>query len=142
MAKEIWLNLPVKNIAKAKEFYEKIGFKPQENHPCQEDQPDPKMCEFSVGEKEFSLVLIEAETFKGFAQNEIPDPQTHTEILLSIGAGSRVEIDEMASRVFEAGGTIFSAPAETQGWMYGFAFTDLDGHRWNQVFMDGEKMPS
>jgi len=25
--------------------------------------------------------------------------------------------------------------------MYGFAFADLDGHRWNQVYMDFSKMP-
>ncbi len=49
-------------------------------------------------------------------------------------------MDETARKVFDANGTIFSEPAEIEGWMYGFAFADLDGHRWNQVFMDMSKM--
>ena len=62
-------------------------------------------------------------------------------MMISFDAESREEVDEMARKVFEAGGNIFGEPAEIQGWMYGFAFTDLDGHRWNQLYMDFSKMP-
>ena len=27
------------------------------------------------------------------------------------------------------------------GWMYGFGFCDIDGHRWNVLYMDMSKMP-
>ena len=64
-----------------------------------------------------------------------------SEVLISFDAESREEVDETARKVFEAGGTVFSKLAEIQGWMYGFAFADLDGHRWNMVFMDFSKLP-
>lgn len=135
MTKEIWLNLPVKDINKSKEFYTNIGFTLQENQPCAE------MCGFYIGEKNMSVMLVEEETFKGFAQNPVSDAKTATEILISFDADSREAVDETASKVFDAGGTIIGEPSENQGWMYGFAFADLDGHRWNQLFMDFSKMP-
>lgn len=135
MAKEIWLNLPVKDINKTKEFFTKIGFAPQEKQPC------PEMCGFYVGEKQMSVMFVEEGMFKMFSQNPIADTKTSSEILISFDAESRDEIDETARKVFEAGGTIFSEPQEIQGWMYGFAFADLDGHRWNQIFMVLSQMP-
>ena len=61
--------------------------------------------------------------------------------MISFDAESPEEVDETARKVFDSGGKIFSEPAEIQGWMYGFAFADLDGHRWNQIYMDYSKMP-
>lgn len=61
--------------------------------------------------------------------------------MISFDAESREEVDEMAAKVRAAGGTIFGEPGEIRGWMYGFGFADLDGHRWNMVFMDFSKLP-
>lgn len=132
MIKEFWLNLPVKDINKSKEFFNKIGFTPNEN------QPSSEMCGFQIGEKKMSIMLVAEETFKNFARNPLSDAKAGTEILISFDAESREEVDETASKVFDAGGTIFSEPAEIQG-MYGFAFADLDGHRWNQLYMGSGK---
>jgi len=132
MIKEFWLNLPVKDINKSKEFFTKIGFTPQEN------QPSAEMCGFQIGEKKMSIMLVAEETFKNFARNPLSDAKAGTEILISFDAESREEVDETASKIFDAGGTIFSEPAEIQG-MYGFAFADLDGHRWNQLYMGSGK---
>ena len=62
-------------------------------------------------------------------------------ILFSIDAESKDDVDALAKKVTDAGGTLYSNPTEIQGWMYGFGFIDLDGHRWNSVFMDMGKMP-
>src|SRR5215217_1704939 len=135
MTKEIWINLPVENVDKSKEFFTKIGFAPNEKYTA------PGMACFSVGEKNMNVLFIAEESFEGFTKSEISDTKAGAEVLISFDAESRDEVDEMARRIFEAGGTIFSEPAEMQGWMYGFAFADLDGHRWNQLFMDFSKMP-
>ena len=29
---------------------------------------------------------------------------------------------------------------QMKGWMYGCVFTDLDGHKWNILYMDMSKM--
>jgi predicted lactoylglutathione lyase len=63
------------------------------------------------------------------------------EVLFSISADSREEVEQLAEAVKAAGGQLFSAPKEIQGWMYGCGFSDPDGHKWNSLFMDPEKMP-
>lgn len=135
MTKDLWINLPVKDVKKSKEFFTRLGFTPEEKHETAD------MSSIKVGEKNISVLLFAEETLKGFMKNEISDTKAGSEMMISFDAESREEVDEMASKVFDAGGTIFAEPAEIQGWMYGFAFTDLDGHRWNQIFMDFSKMP-
>lgn len=135
MTKQIWLNLPVKNVAKAKDFFWKIGFSFNEQHDT------PSSTCMVVGEGNFVVMLFEELLFAGFSQNKVTDTQSSSEILISIDAESRDEVDALAEKVKEAGGNIFSPPAESQGWMYGFGFADLDGHRWNVLFMDFSKLP-
>lgn len=134
MTKQIWLNLPVKNVAKAKDFFWKIGFSFNEQHDT------PSSTCMVVGESHFVVMLFEESLFEGFSQNKITDTKTSSEILISIDAESKEEVDELAQKVQDAGGTIFSPPAESQGWMYGFGFADVDGHRWNVLFMDFTKL--
>jgi len=74
-------------------------------------------------------------------KNEISDTEAGSEVFISFDTESREAVDETAKKVWDAGGNVFSEPAEIQGWMYGFAFADLDGHRWNQIYMDFGKMP-
>ncbi len=135
MIKEIWLNLPVKDINKTKEFFEKIGFTSNDRYS------NPEMSGFTVGQKGMAVMFVAEETFRGFTKSDVSDPAKGAEVMISFDAESREEVDEMARNVFDAGGTIFSEPAEIQGWMYGFAFADPDGHRWNMLFMDHGKMP-
>jgi len=134
MTKQIWLNLPVKNVAKAKDFFWKIGFSFNEQHDT------PSSTCMVIGEGNFVVMLFEELLFKSFTQNELTDTQSGSEILISVDAESREEVDALAEKVTEAGGTVFSPPAESQGWMYGFGFADLDGHRWNVLYMDFSKL--
>lgn len=135
MTKQIWLNLPVKNVAKAKDFFWKIGFSFNEQHDT------PSSTCMVIGEGNFVVMLFEELLFKSFSQNELTDTQSSSEILISIDAESAAEVDELAEKVKEAGGNVFAPPAESQGWMYGCAFADLDGHRWNVLYMDFSKLP-
>lgn len=134
MKKQIWLNLPVKNVAKAKDFFWKIGFSFNEQHDT------PSSTCMVIGEGHFVVMLFEELLFKSFTQNELTDTKSGSEILISIDAESKEEVDVLAEKVKEAGGTVFSPPAESQGWMYGFGFADLDGHRWNVLYMDFSKL--
>ncbi len=135
MTKEIWLNLPVRDVNKSKEFFSKLGFTQNEKHAASD------MVCFEVGEKKMTVLFFAEETFKNFTKSDVSDANRGAEVLISFDAESREEVDETARKVFEAGGTIFAEPAEIQGWMYGFAFADPDGHRWNMVYMDFGKLP-
>ncbi|RYJ36952.1 Glyoxalase/bleomycin resistance protein/dioxygenase [Flavobacterium anhuiense] len=129
------MNLPVKDVAKAKDFFWKIGFSFNEQHDT------PSSTCMVVGEGHFVIMLFEEMLFSSFSKNNITDTNSSSEVLISIDAESREEVDELAEKVKEAGGTIFAPPAENQGWMYGCGFADLDGHRWNILFMDFSKLP-
>ena len=135
MTKQIWLNLPVKEVAKSKAFFAKIGFSFNEQYAT------PQSTCLSVGDTNFPVMLFEEAIFESFVQNKITDTQSSSEVLISIDAESREEVDEFAKKVEEVGGVVFSKPAEIQGWMYGCGFENLDGHRWNMLYMDFSKVP-
>ena len=135
MTKQIWINLPVKDINKSKEFFTKLGFSITTQHG------NGDHAKLIIGDNNVLVMLFAESTFKRFTRNEIANTKEVTEVLFSIDAKSREEVDEIAKRAESAGGTIFGNPAENQGWMYGCGFADLDGHRWNVLYMDMSKMP-
>jgi predicted lactoylglutathione lyase len=136
MTKELWINLPVKDITKSRAFFTQIGFS---------FNPGPGNSDHSaamvVGSKNMVVMLFSENVFKGFTRSEITDAKQSSEVLFSIDAESREEVDELAGKVKKAGGTVYAEPAESQGWMYGCAFADPDGHRWNVLHMDMSNMP-
>jgi predicted lactoylglutathione lyase len=136
MTKKIWINLPVKDVKKSKVFFSQLGFSFNE----EQSREDISAC-MLVGNEKIVVMLFKEEFFSGFSQNKISQPEQGTEVLLSIDAESRAEVDEMAKKADAAGGHIFGKPGESQGWLYGCGFSDLDGHRWNVLFMDLTKIP-
>ncbi|MGZ5133982.1 MAG: VOC family protein [Flavitalea sp.] len=136
MTKELWINLPVKDVKKSREFFTKIGFSQNAHFPETE-----QMSSIFVGSKNIVVMLCAESMFQGFTQNKLPDAKQSTEVLFSFDAESREEVDTLASKVEAAGGTVYAKPGENQGWMYGFGFADIDGHRWNALYMDMSKMP-
>ncbi|MBC7829665.1 MAG: VOC family protein [Chitinophagaceae bacterium] len=136
MTKELWINLPVKDVKKSREFFTKIGFIQNTHFPETE-----QMSSVFAGTKSIVIMLCAEPVFQGFSQNKIADTKQSTEVLFSFDAESRDEVDELAEKVTAAGGNVFAKPGENQGWMYGCAFTDPDGHRWNVLHMDMSKMP-
>lgn len=134
MNQDLWLNLPVKNAKKSKAFFKKIGFKFNPQYV-----EDGKSCCLVIGEKGVVVMLFEHPEFKKFTgRTSVADLKKGNEVLISLSAKNRKEVDAFAKKVKAAGGTIFSAPAEYDGWMYGCGVKDLDGHRWNMLFMDLE----
>lgn len=136
MIKQAWLNLPVKNVEKSKNFFTHIGFRLNTHYADSTDS-----ASLLLGGKDFVVMLFSEQIFKGFTQHELSDAHKGSEMLMSFDAETKEEVDEIASKVVEAGGTLFAKPAEVQGWMYGCGFSDLDGHRWNVLHMDMSKMP-
>ena len=135
MDNDFWLNLASSDLKKSKEFYSKIGFTMNEAHAA------PHMVSMFVGSKKIILNLFSEAMIKGFAQHPVCDTKQSTEILFSLGANSRAEVDALAKKVVDAGGIVFGGPGEKDGWMYGCGFSDLDGHRWSVLYMDMSKMP-
>jgi predicted lactoylglutathione lyase len=137
MTKEIWLNLPVKDVLKSRAFYTQLGFTFNPRHGGTDTTAQCML----VGQGNFVVMLFPEATFKQFTGNDVSDNSKASEILISIDAESREEVDALTAKAKTAGGTIFAEPGESQGWLYGSGFIDLDGHRWNTLHMDFSKMP-
>ncbi len=134
MTKEYWINLPVKDVKRSKKFFAGIGFS------FKTEQETGTMVSLLVGKATMPIIFFEEKMFENVVQNPISDASKATELMISFDAESKAEVDEMAENVKKAGGNVFSKPQVIQGWMYGFAFSDLDGHRWNMLYMDMEKI--
>ncbi|MET4083248.1 putative lactoylglutathione lyase [Pedobacter sp. UYP30] len=135
MTKSIWLNLPVKSAEKSKEFFTAIGFKLNLEYGSR-----PDSASFCIGESNFVMMLFEQPIFEGFVGTSISNTDNGSEVLLSIDAESKDAIDELLQKVEDAGGTIYAYPNDDGGFIYGFGFIDLDGHRWNAIYMDANKI--
>jgi predicted lactoylglutathione lyase len=135
MTNQLWLNLPVKDVEKSKAFFSKLGFSFNTQHGN-----SPVSASLVIGKN--VIMLFEENTFKTFTKSEITNTAETNEMLISIDAESKKDVDEMANKIAMAGGNVFSKPAEIDGWMYGCAFSDPDGHRWNILYMDMSKMPN
>lgn len=128
MSTKIFVNLPVKDLEKSKEFFEKLGY------TFNEQFTDKTAACLVISEDIYAMLLTEAK-FKGFIKKEIADTGETTEVLLALSAENRKDVDEMMEKVFAAGGEEIRKP-EDYGWMYGRSFEDLDGHTWEVFWMD------
>jgi predicted lactoylglutathione lyase len=130
MAKQIFVNFPVKDLQRSVHFFESLGF-----------AFDPKFTDeragcLIVGENIYAMLLGE-EFFKTFTKKAICDATKSTEVLVAITCDSRSQVDELVARAVKAGGKIPRAP-EDHGFMYSHAFEDLDGHTWEPLYMQPE----
>ena len=123
---KIWANLGVKDVAKTREFYSRLGFARNEGH-----DGGPTLASFRFGEDNFVVHFFEENHFKEGLHGDLADLTRGNEIMFTLWADSKEEADTWANEVRQAGGNIFSEPAEFGKGYYGFGFADPDGHKWN-----------
>jgi predicted lactoylglutathione lyase len=133
MVKQIFVNLPVKDIDTTKKFFSRLGF------TFNEEFTDTNAVCMIIGENMFAMLLLE-KFFKTFVKKEIVDAKKSTEVITALEVKSREEVDHMVSKAFSAGGTAANDKYD-YGWMYGWSFYDLDGHMWEVFHMDASKRP-
>ncbi|WP_022928849.1 VOC family protein [Patulibacter americanus] len=123
----IFPNLPVKDVGKARAFYEALGFSINEAF-CD----DQTAC--VVIDEHIMVMLLEEAKFRGFIKNEIA-PRDTTETLLALSCASKDEVVDLAAKAKAAGAEPWNDPTD-MGFMYGESFRDLDGHVWELMWMD------
>lgn len=136
MTKEFWINVPVKDLNRTKDFYTQLGFTFK---PLPGNREDGALL--ILGSKSVQVLFFEESAFRGFSGSEVVDARLGNEVLFSIDAEDSDEVNTLAKRVEKAGGQIFADPGEKDGYMYGCGFADPDGHRWSVLFMDESKQP-
>lgn len=99
MPNEFWVNLPVENLDRSRQFYKEIGFT---FHPEYVDRDDT--AALLLGDNQVLVMLLpEAafSTFTGHAPAEVSG--TGVEALLSIDVGSRERVHEVIGQAVKAG---------------------------------------
>jgi len=128
MAKQLFVNLPVKDLNRTIEFFTKLGFT---FNPQFTDETATCM----VVSEDIYVMLLTHEKFKVFTPKEICDATRFTEVLISLTCDSRSEVDRLVSLAVEAGGSTYNEPQD-HGFMYSHGFQDLDGHIWEVFIME------
>lgn len=126
--KQIFVNIPVKNLEASMEFFQAIGFSfdqrfTDENAGC-----------MILGSGIYVMLLQEA-FFQTFTNKNIADTSREAEAILAISADSKEEVNEIVQKALDAGGRPSNEPMDG-GFMYGWSFQDIDGHLWEVMYMD------
>jgi len=134
MHKQIYVNLPVKDLARSRAFFSSLGF--EFNAQFSNDQG---AC-MIIGENIFAMLLSEP-FFQGFTSKPIANARETTEVLTCLSCESREEVDALVAKALAAGGRAPN-PKQDHGFMYGHGFEDLDGHVWELSYMDMGAIPA
>lgn len=131
--KQIFVNLPVKDLKRSVDFFTKVGFtfNPQFTND--------NATSMIIGENIFAMLLVE-DYFRTFTNKPIADAKNSTEVINAFSMNSRQEVDDIITKAIEAGGKQYK-DNQDYGWMYGRNFEDLDGHQWEFFYMDESAMP-
>ncbi|WP_281632627.1 VOC family protein [Flavobacterium luteolum] len=127
--KMIWANLVTHDLQQTIQFYTNLGFK-------QNGQNTDEIVSFSIAENNFIINFFTTDRFKTALKGDLVNAKNENEIIFSLSAESREEVDLWYKKVKEIGGTIFSEPENfEQGYTFGFA--DPDGHKFNFLYWPG-----
>lgn len=134
MAKQIFINLAVKDLQKSMDFYFALGFT---NNPQFSDESGKCM----VWSDNIFLMLLSHEKFSSFATKPIADTKSELAGLFSLSMDSVEEVNTLMTNGLNAGGI---EPHETRdyGFMVQRTIEDFDGHTWEIFFMDMSKFPT
>jgi predicted lactoylglutathione lyase len=133
MAKQIFINLAVTDLAKSMDFYTALGFS---NNPQFSD--DTAKC--MVWSESIFVMLLNHEKFTSFTNKPIADTKNTIAGLFSLSVDSVDEVNSMMATGLNAGG-IEPNEMRDYGFMQQRTIEDPDGHTWEIFFMDITKFP-
>ena len=110
MARQLFVNLPVRNLDKTVEFFTALGFS------FNPDFTDENATCMIVNDGAYVMLLVES-YFKTFTSKSVAATAGTAEVIMS------------------SGGTA-SEEAQDYGFMYTHSFQDPDGHLWEVFWMD------
>ena len=134
MAKQVFINLAVKNLQKSMDFYTALGFT---NNSQFSD--DSGKC--MVWAENIFVMLLTHEKFKNFATKPIADTKSKLAALYSLSLENMDEVNKVMTNGLNAGG-IEPSEMKDYGFMQQRTIEDFDGHTWEIFYMDMSKFPT
>ena len=127
----IFVNLPVTDLERSKEFFSALGFS------INPQFTDENAASIVISENIYAMLLT-PEFFATFTNKPVADAQTSTEAIVALSADSRDEVDQLVDRAIAAGAVVTREPDVEYPFMYSRSFSDPDGHQWEVLWMDPE----
>lgn len=120
----VFVNLPTKDVAAAREFYTKLGFEINKEYSSEENV-------FVIIANNVQLILADEAFLRRLGEKrEFADASKVTEGSVAISVGSREEVDKLFDAAIAAGGKqMGDATEEEEIGLYARAFADPDGHK-------------
>ena len=134
MAKQVFINLAVKDLQKSMYFYTALGFS---NNPQFSD--DTAKC--MVWSENIFVMLLNHEKFSTFTTKQIADTKSKIAGLFSLSLESIDEVNNLMTNGLKAGG-IEPNEMRDYGFMQQRTIEDFDGHTWEVFYMDMSKFPT
>lgn len=134
MPTKIYVNLPVKDLARSAEFFTRLGFSFDERF-----SNDEAGC-LIISDHIYAMLITEP-FFRTFTTKDLADASKTTETIVALELDGRQQVDQMAARALESGGSPASQPMEQDG-VYERSFADPDGHLWEVFHMDPAAVPA
>ncbi|MBX9780354.1 MAG: glyoxalase/bleomycin resistance/extradiol dioxygenase family protein [Chitinophagaceae bacterium] len=129
--KQIFINLPVKDIEASMHFYTQLGFEVNplftfENQKCM------------VWSEQIYVMLQTIEMSKSGEKKNIVDPKQNRIATFTLPVESLESMNEIVNKGVKAGGRETTEPID-EGFMQIRNIEDLDGHNWGIIYLDMNK---
>lgn len=127
----IYVNLPVKDLARSRQFWEALGF------TFNEAFSNDKGAQLIIEEGKIYVMLLTRAFFQTFTNRPVASGSS-TQVLVAINVASRERVDDLVRLALQHGGSRYAEPKD-HGWMYYDTFADPDGHQWELLHGDEAK---
>lgn len=132
MASMMFVNLPVADVRRSREFFRRLGFR-----------FDEMFCDHStacmVVNDRAMVVLMDRRRFAGLAVAGPLEGPGLRESVVTFAVDERAQVDRIADAAMADGMPL--RETEDLGFLYARSFCDPDGHAWEVVWMDPAQIP-
>ncbi|GGD80906.1 glyoxalase [Emticicia aquatilis] len=129
--KQIFINLPVKDVEASMAFYTQLGFKVNPLFTF-----DDQKC--MVWSEQIYVMLQTLKMAESGNKKNLTDPKKNTIATFTLPVESLDKVNEIIENGLKAGGTE-PTPMIDEGFMQVRNLEDLDGHIWGIIYLDIDK---
>ena len=137
MTQQVFINLPVSDVAKATAFYEALGF-----------TKDPNFSDENASSMAWSenivIMLLDRNYYKKFIRNKtVADTVATSGVLIALSLDSKEAVQKFADTAKANGGDYFKGDIQVpEDMMMGYEVLDLDGNQLEPVWMNPDFVPN
>ncbi len=126
MSTKLFVNLPVKDLARSQTFFTDLDF---QFFGMTDDMASVIISEHT------QVMLLAEPTFASFTTQGVADATAGTEAILVLGLETPAQVDELIDKAL-AGGACPAGVPQQGGGRYQRGFADLDGHHWEALCLE------